>query len=400
MSGTRRRPGPLTPFVADYRCKLLTMGYAPETVRGLLKVLGQLGRWMIANDVAVSQLDGETIARFLAYRSSDDFRQTPNRRGLRLLLELLIDEHIIDDRGPAPLSELEALLRDYRTWLITERGLAEATVLQYLNCARRFLGLRADRHGAVHVETLTSVETIAFLLTEARRCSVGATKGRVAELRALLRYLYVRGSTTTLLSQSIPPVAGWHDTAIPRLLSRKDVEALVSSCDRSTTAGIRDYAMLMLLARLGMRSIEVARLELSDIDWRAGKIRIRGKARRTDRMPLPVEVGDALSTYLLKGRPTTQDRHVFLTVRAPIRSVPADLLGDVVGRACLRAGLPEVGAHRLRHALATALLADGVPLIDISAVLRHQDLATTALYAKVDFGSLQQVAQPWPGAVR
>ena len=345
MSGTRRKAGPLTPFVADYRCKLLTMGYAPETVRGLLKVLGQLGRWMIADDIAVSQLDWETIARFLAYRSSDDFRQTPNRRGLRLLLELLLDEHIIEARDPAPPSELEALLRDYRTWLTAERGLAEATVLRYLNCARRFLGLRADSDGALHVETLTGLETTAFLLTEARRCSVGATKGRVAELRALLRYLYVRGSTTTLLSQSIPPVAGWHDTAIPPLLSRNNVEALVRSCDRSTTAGIRDFAMLMLLARLGMRSIEVARLELSDIDWRAGEIRIRGKARRTDRMPLPVEVGDALSAYLLKGRPKAQDRHVFLTVRAPIRSVPADLLGDVVGRACQRAGLPEVGAH-------------------------------------------------------
>jgi site-specific recombinase XerD len=244
-----------------------------------LKVLGQLGRWMIANDVDVSQLDWETIARFLAYRSSDDFRQTPNRRGLRLLLELLIAEHIIDARDPAPPSELEALLRDYRRWLTAERGLAEATVLRYLNCARRFLGLRADRDGAVHVETLTSVETTAFLLTEARRCSVGATKGRVAELRALLRYLYVRGSTTTLLSQSIPPVAGWHDTAIPPLLSRKDVEALVGSCDRSTTTGIRDYAMLMLLARLGMRSIEVARLELSDISWRAWRVPVSESTR-------------------------------------------------------------------------------------------------------------------------
>lgn len=400
MSGTRRKAGPLTPFVAGYRCKLLAMGYTPQTTRSLLKVLGQLGRWMVVNDVVVAQLDWETITRFLAYRSSDVFRQTPNRRGLRILLELLVDEHIVGAEDPAPLSELEALLGDYRRWLTAERGLAEATVVRYLNCARRFLGLRVDRDGAVNVESLTGVEATAFLLAEARRCSVGASKGRVAELRALLRYLYVRGSTTTLLSESIPPVAGWHDTAIPPLLSRQDVEALVSSCDRSTAAGVRDYAMLMLLARLGMRSIEVSRLELGDIDWRAGEIRIRGKARRTDRMPLPVEVGDALSAYLIAVRPKSQDRHVFLTLRAPIRNVPADLLGDVVRRACLRAGLPHVGAHRLRHALATALLSDGVPLVDISVVLRHQDLATTALYAKVDFRSLQHVAQPWPGALR
>jgi site-specific recombinase XerD len=400
MSGTRRKAGLLTPFVAGYRCKLLAMGYAPETARGLLKVLGQLGRWMTVNDVVVSQLDWETIARFLAYRRSDSFRQMPDRRGLRLLLELLVDERVVKPGKPAPLSELEAVLGDYRGWLTAERGLAEATVVRYLTCARRFLSLRVDRGGVLDVESLTGVEATAFLLTEARRCSVGATKGRVAELRALLRYLYVRGSTTTLLSESIPPVAGWHDTAIPPLLAREDVEALVNSCDRSTTAGRRDFAMLMLLARLGLRSIEVARLELSDINWRIGEIRIRGKARRTDRMPLPAEVGEALSGYLIEGRPRTQDRHVFLTLRAPIRNVRADLLGDVVGRACVRAGLPAVGAHRLRHALATALLSDGVPLVDISAVLRHQDLATTALYAKVDFGSLQHVAQPWPGALR
>ena len=158
--------------------------------------------------------------------------------------------------------------------------------------------------------------------------------------------------------------------------------------------------MLMLLARLGLRSIEVSRLELGDIDWRRGEIRIRGKARRTERMPLPAEVGAAVSAYLVDGRPRTQHREVFLTLRAPIRGVRADLLGDVVGRACTRAGLPAVGAHRLRHALATALLSDGVPLIDISQVLRHRDLATTAIYAKVDLAKLREVALPWPGAIQ
>jgi site-specific recombinase XerD len=400
MSGTRRKAGPLTPFVPGYRSRLLALGYTSETARGLLKVLGQLGRWMRDNEVAVAQLDWEMIARFLAYRRTDSFRQTPNRPGLRLLLEFLVDEHVVEAEDPTPLSQLDALLHDYRGWLIGDRGLAETTVLRYQNCARRFLELRTCRDGAVDVESLTGVDVSAFLLTEAQRCSVGATKGRVAELRALLRYLYLRGSTTTLLSGSIPPVAGWHDTGIPPSLSRSDVDALVGSCDRSTTSGLRDFAMLTLLARLGLRSIEVARLELDDIDWRSGEIRIRGKARRTDRMPLPVEVGDALSAYLIDGRPPTQDRHVFLTLRAPIRGVRADLLGDVVSRACVRAGLPAVGAHRLRHALATALLSGGAPLVDISAVLRHQDLATTALYAKVDFASLHHVAQPWPGAVK
>ncbi|MGH3637316.1 MAG: site-specific integrase, partial [Mycobacterium sp.] len=400
MSGTRRKAGPLTAFVPGYRCKLLALGYTSETVRGLLKVLGQLGRWMTDNEVAVSQLDWETIEHFLAYRSADSFRQMPHRPGLRLLLELLVDEHVVKTQDPAPLTGLGELLRDYRQWLIEERGLAETTVLRYQNCARRFLGPRTTHDGAVAVACLTGIDVSAFLLAEAQRCSIGASKGRVAELRALLRYLYLRGSTPTLLSGSIPPVAGWRDTTIPPSLSRGDVTALLDGCDRSTVSGLRDFAMLMLLARLGLRSIEVARLELDDIDWRSGEIRVRGKSRRIDRMPLPVEVGDAVSAYLLDGRPRTQHRQVFLTLHAPIRGVHADLLGDVVRRSCARAGLPVVGAHRLRHALATALLSDGVHLVDISAVLRHRDLATTAIYAKVDISSLRGVAQPWPGALR
>jgi site-specific recombinase XerD len=400
MSGTRRKAELLTPFVPGYRAKLLALGYTPETARGLLKVLGQLGRWMTDNEVAVSQLDWVMISRFLEYRRADSFRQMPHRRGLRLLLEFLTDEHVVDAAAPAPPSELDALLGDYRRWLIEERGLAEDTVLRYHNCAQRFLEGCTGVDGVVDVGSLTGVDVSAFLLAEAQRCSVGAAKGRVAELRALLRYLYLRGATAALLSGSIPPVAGWHDTGIPPVLSRGDVESLLGSCDRTTVSGLRDYAMLMLLARLGLRSIEVARLELGDIDWRSGEIRIRGKARRTERMPLRAEVGAAVSAYLVDGRPQTQHREVFLTLRAPIRGVRADLLGDVVGCACVRAGLPAVGAHRLRHALATALLSEGVPLIDISQVLRHRDLATTAIYAKVDLASLREVALPWPGAIR
>ena len=297
------------------------------------------------------------------------------------------------------MSELEALLLDYCGWLTAERGLAEATMVRYLNCARRFLSLRADRDGAMNVESLTGVEATAFLLTEARRCSVGAAKGRVAELRALLRYLYVRGSTPTLLSESIPPVAGWHDTAIPPFLSRRDVEALVNSCDRSTAAGIRDYAMLMLLAGLGMRSIEVARLELSDVDWRAGEIRIRGKARRTDRMPLPVEVGNALAFTSLRFAPSR--RTAMFSSRCGHRSATCEQTCSAMS-SNVPAGVP--GCRKWARIDCDMrwrrMLSDGVPLIDISAVLRHQNLATTALYAKVDFGPLQHVAQPWPGALR
>jgi site-specific recombinase XerD len=196
----------------------------------------------------------------------------------------------------------------------------------------------------------------------------------------------------------VPPAAGWHDTGIPVGLSAADVQRLLDGCDRASPTGIRNFAILMLVARLGLRSIEVARLELGDIDWRAGEIAVAGKARRRDRLPLPHDVGQALSAYLRQVRPAMSIRAVFLMLKAPIRPIRADLVGDVTRWACQRAGLPEVGPHRLRHALATELLRRGAKLVEISQVLRHRDLATTAIYAKVDLEALRRITQPWPGA--
>ena len=197
---------------------------------------------------------------------------------------------------------------------------------------------------------------------------------------------------------AIPPVAGWHDTTIPTGIAAGDVERLINSCDRSTPIGARDVAVLLLVARLGLRSAEVARLELDDIDWRAGELVVRGKARRQDRLPLPHEVGEALSTYLTRFRPATVSRRVFWTAKAPIKPLRPDRVSDITRRACTRVGIAEVGAHRLRHALAAELLRRGANLVEVSQVLRHRDLATTAIYAKVDLDTLRLVAQPWPEA--
>lgn len=187
----------------------------------------------------------------------------------------------------------------------------------------------------------------AFLLAETGRCSIGAAKGCVAELRSLLRYLFVTGRIPVALATAVPPVAGWHNTGIPPALSAETIQALLASCDRSRAVGIRDFAIMMLLARLALRSIEVARLRLDDVHWRAGEITIRGKARRLDRLPLPAEVGEALAAYRTQARPPSELRQLFLTCRAPRRGIRADLVGDVVQRSCLRIGAPVVGPHRL-----------------------------------------------------
>lgn len=400
MSGTRRKPGRLGPFVEGYRVWLAEAGYTPQTVRGMLKVLGHLGRWMASEGIEVGDLDSAAVESFLASLRADGHRRVPTVRALGSLVAYLRDVGVMaPEDGAADITPVEALVGEYREWLVVERGLAAATVLRYETLARRFLTERASPADEFGVENLSGADVSAFLLRECARVSVASAKGKVAELRSLLRFLHLRGFTAMALADSVPSVAGWRETTIPATMPRADVERLLVCCERSTLGGTRDFAMLMLLARLGLRSIEVARLELGDLDWRAGELVVRGKARRQDRLPLPGDVGGALAEHLvLRGR--RDSRRVFLTLKAPTRPIRADLVGDVVQRACKRAAVAHVGAHRLRHALASELLARGASLTDISQVLRHSDLATTAIYAKVDLGRLRQVAQPWPGAER
>ncbi|WP_460516945.1 tyrosine-type recombinase/integrase [Humibacter antri] len=387
----------LAPFVEGYRAELVERGYPPSTVREKLIVLGRLGRWMAARDLTAADLDAERVEEFYAFRTVDRPRPVYERRYALQVLEFLVHQGVAAQPVQVELDPLEALLVVYRSWLVQERGLASATVIRYSRTARMFL---RGREAGARVEGLDGSEVYAFLLEEARRCSVGAAKGRVAEMRSLLRFLFATGRAQRQLAASVPPVAGWRDTGLPKSLPSESIRKLVDSCDQQTPMGRRDVVMLLLLARLGLRSIEVARLRLEDVHWRTGEIEVRGKARRIDRMPLPAEVGQAIVGYLRDGRPTSKCREVFLTCRAPIRPIRADLVGDVVQRGCIRAGIQHMGAHRLRHALATSMVASGVPIIQISQVLRHQDLATTALYAKVEFDALRQVAKPWPGVLQ
>ena len=399
MSGTRRKPGQLGPQVEDYQGWLAHRGYAPGTIRNMLKEFGQVGRWLSAEGIKADQLNEERISEFLSVRHAAGYRRVPGARAMLPLLSFLRENGIAAEAAPL-VTPLGALLGRYRCWLVQERNLAPTTVLRYENTAHRFLEEQAATGGVFEPAALAGTDVNAFLLRECARVSSGSAKGRVAELRSILRFLYLQDITSLRLETSVPPVGGWRFATLPPpAMTAADVQLLLDSCDRSTSLGIRDFAIMMLVARLGLRSIEVARLELGDVDWRAGELVVRGKGRRLDRLPLPAEVGEALVAYLFCGRNPADAVHVFLTCRAPRGPIRADLVGDVVERACKRVGLPKVGPHRLRHALASELLRRGAGLVAISQVLRHQDLATTALYAKVDLGALRQVAQPWPGTV-
>jgi site-specific recombinase XerD len=396
MTGRRRKPGGMGPFIEGYRAWLAGRGYTPGTVVNMLAMAGSLGRWMDACGFVPADLDRAAIAEFRDALRAAGRRCVPGAHGLDRLLEYLEDLGVLG-RCSSPATPVEVLAERYRRWLVTDRGLAEATVVRYVKLARLFLGQRLT---GLRADTLSGADVAAFLLAESERLSIGSVKGRVGELRSLLRFLYLQDLTAQPLAAAVPPVAGWRDTGVPKALPAGDVQRLLDSCDRADPLGIRDYAILMLVARLGLRSAEVARLELGDIDWRAGQITLRGKAGRQDGMPLPCDVGEALAAYLSQVRLATALRQVFLAAKAPVRAIPPGLVSDVTHRACDRAGLPRAGAHRLRHTLATQMLRRGASIVEVSQVLRHRDLATTAIYAKVDFTVLRTVAQPWPGAAR
>jgi integrase/recombinase XerD len=287
------------------------------------------------------------------------------------------------------------LLVEFRTWLDRERGLSPVSVCCYSKQAKYFL---AAVGGPGAVSGLDAGKVTAFMVEHSRDRNTWSAKAMVTSLRAFLRFAHATGRTAVPLGGAVPAVASWRLASLPRGLSAAEIERLLAGCGRATAAGLRDYAVLSLLARLGLRGAEAAGLQLGDIDWRAGEIAVTGKGSRTERLPLPAPAGEALAAWLTQGRPACGSRAVFVTVRRPYRQLTPEAVRAVMGRACDRAGLERHGAHRLRHALATEMLRAGASLPEVGQVLRHRSLLSTSVYAKVDQNALRPLARPWPGA--
>ena len=382
--------------------ELERLGYTPSSREFKVYEMARLSQWLERHGLVASDA-GASVDAFLASWKVDG-KRAPTLKALKPLLDWFAAQSVIQAHRlvSAPHHPVDEVMDDYRRWMIRDRSLAVVTVVRYEATARRFLDSRVGGEGGVAgTDGLEGQAVTRFLLAEASRGLVsGSLQGRVAELRSLLRFLHLKGLTHSSLAESVPPIPGWKDTSVPKRLSAADVKALVDSCDRTTPTGIRDFAMLVVLARLGLRAAEVAGLELDDLNWRAAEMVVRGKARREDRLPVPADVGEASSAYLVEARPRVESRVLFLTVAAPPRPMWSTAVSQMVWRQCIRAGVPPVRAHRLRHALATELLDCGVALSEIAQVLRHRDLATTAVYAKVDHSALRQIALPWPAVSR
>ena len=295
---------------------------------------------------------------------------------------------------------VEELLADFGRWLSTERGVAGETVRCYRTQGRKFL-VRLPGPLAHSLAGLDAGVVTGYVLEHtAAAGSVWSVKAQVTALRSLLRFLHVHGWIGSPLVGAVPAVAGWRLASLPKGLPSAQVQSLLAAHDLDTRVGMRDHAVLVVLARLGLRGAEVAALQLADIEWRAGQLVVRGKGSRVERLPLPVEVGQALADYLTGGRPRCECPSLFVTARRPFRPLTPGAVRAIMGRACGRADLPRLGAHRLRHTLATDLLRAGASLPEIGQVLRHRSQLSTTIYAKVDYATLQTLARPWPGGAR
>ena len=266
----------------------------------------------------------------------------------------------------------------------------------YERAARVFLSERTEpiRDDLARV---TGAEVIAFVVQECATRGSGSANNVVFGLRAFLHFLYLNGWIQHELSAAVPTVAR-RDRGLPRAIDAERVGSILASCNRDTPVGIRDFAILTVLARLGVRAQEVAHLALSDIDWRTGEVLVRGKGSRLERLPLPVDVGEAVADYVRRGRPRCACPHLFVQACAPLTGLSRRAILAIVRRACVRAGVPSVGPHRFRHTVATKLLQQGASLPEIGQLLRHRSLRATAIYAKVDMASLAGLALAWPGA--
>ncbi len=391
--------GPLAPFADAYGLELKERGYTQRTAVNQLRQVVRLSRWLEASGLTVAELSVERVEEFLALqRASGRHRALWSRPSLLCLLDVLRAVGVLTAEEPAVLaSPTEVLLASFERHLLAERGLAAGTVRGYVKHARRFIGGLSSSRG---LAGLTAKDVTGAVLRESAAVSVSATQFFVAGLRSFLRFCFIERLMEVDLSQAALPVTGRRRSSLPRGITKADAGALLGSCDRRCALGRRDYAVIITLLRLGLRASEVAGLGLDDIDWRAGELVVRGKGGREDRLPLPAEVGEAIASYLQRGRPRSDRREVFLRARAPFEPIAARTVSSTVRRACRRAGVAEVGSHRLRHTVACEMVSAGVPLVQIAQVLRHNSLQSTAAYARVDLDQLRLLAAPWPAGAQ
>jgi len=388
---------PLPSCLDSFAGRLRELGYARTTRREKLRVVADFSSWLQRRKHRAVEVDEQVVVKYLGRHSRHG---RGDSRTLGEWLEALREAGVVPrPRRESEETQLQRLEREFGEYLIVERGLSQATLKNSLPFVRSFLEHHFRTRPIVMAE-VRAPDVQRFLLRKLHTVGPSRTKLMVGALRSFFRFLRWRGDITIDLASAVPKVAEWRSSVLPKSLQADDVKRLISSCRRETLTGQRDYTLLLLLARLGLRAGEVVALTLDDIDWEAGELTVRGKGGREDRLPIPPDVGEAMATYLRQGRPRhCSTRRFFVRRRAPLRGFASSVaVCTIVRRALARAGIasPRKGAHLLRHSLATEMLRKGASLAEIGEILRHRLVDTTSIYAKVDLVALRALAHPWP----
>ncbi len=392
--------GPLGEHIDAFAEWLAHQGYSREVLRNKTRWMAYLSHWLHRHRLRVKDLNERQVEKFFRQRCGSSAPSLGNPTTFRNLLWWLREAGIV---APVVLrlddTVLGAMERDFTLYLARERGLTASTVKNYLPTVHRFLAGRF-RSNSITLRELGAKDVTDFVLRQSEIIRPRRMQLVVTALRTFLRFLRLRGGVTCNLAAAVPTVPNHRWAELPKFIPREQVQQLLNSCDRRQPVGRRDYAILLLMARLGLRSTEILTMTLDDIDWEAGLITVNGKGKRQDRLPIPHDVGKGLAEYLRHGRPLCSTRRLFVRARAPFRELARNCcICGVVRYACRRAGIspPHQGAHLLRHSLATNMLRHGASLREIGEILRHRLPNTTEIYAKVDLAALRTVAQPWMG---
>lgn len=392
--------GPLDNFIPGFTSLLSSQGFTPASLRSKAQIVHNFNLWIGKRQIKVCELAEGTIDSFFKHHPRSGYVRRGDFSTLCSLLEWLREIQAVKALLPEDDNrELHSIECNFSRHLEQERGLSQATLHNYLPVIRCFLFERFGSDGVV-LNEIDASDVTQFVLRYARTMGCRRAQLMTSALRGFFRFLYFRGDIASDLASSVPTVADWKMSELPKSLEPEEVERLLQNCDRCAAIGQRDYTVLILLARLGLRAGEVVAMKLDDINWEAGLITIRGKGARHDQLPIPQDVGEALATYLRHGRPPCDTRRVFVRARAPRRGFSSSVaIADIVRRALTRAGLDPIrkGAHLLRHSLATKMLRQGACLAEIGEILRHSTQNTTEIYTKVDLAALSALAWPWPG---
>lgn len=391
--------GPLDGIIPTYEAFLSQQGFSAQSTRQQLRFIADINRWLHKKQLAIPDLSALTIQRYLRSRYRHLRRRRDDVAILNRLVRLLLTLGLLSNNTDRLLDNPHQRIdNDFDRYLSEERGLSSATRINYRPFVQKFLSTQFGNK-PVHFADLKANDVIRFIRKQAPQLHPKCAGLMVSALRSFLRFLRHRGDITTDLAACVPSIANWKFSTLPKFLPPDQVQRVLNQCDRNTAKGRRDYAILLLLARLGLRACEIVALTLDDIYWQAGQISIQGKAKRAAMLPLPPDVGQAIAVYLKNGRPACSTRRVFICMRAPRRGFANSIaISTIVARSLKKAGIdaPHTGAHLFRHSLATQMLRQGATLSDIALLLRHRSLNTTTIYAKVDLTALHALAQPWP----